>query len=72
MVIARLTAFGSQKKIHRRKSGDPPEFRHAIRELLSGMKAYDGFTVEHRCRVSVATQSIGVNVGSKFDCGKCI
>ena len=67
MVIARLTAFGSQKKIQRRMSGDPPEFRHAIRELLGGMKAYDGFTVEHRCRVSVVTQSIGVNVGSKFD-----
>ena len=72
MVIARLTALGSQKKIHRRKSVDPPEFRHAIRELLSGMKAYDGLTVEHRCRVSVATQSIGVNIGSKFDGGKCI
>ena len=67
MVIARPTAFGSQKMIHRRESGDPPEFRHAIGELLSGKKAYDGFTVAHRFRVGFVTHSIGVNFGSKFD-----
>ncbi len=48
VVISRPTALGSQKMIHRRKSGDPPEFRHAIRELLSGKKAYDGFTMASR------------------------
>ena len=51
MVIARPTAFGSQKMIHRRESGDPPEFRHAIRELLSGKKAYDGFTMASRWHI---------------------